>query len=61
MKDYIVKSLDRIEWVANDILEQKELLDFDEFSRRYEANVRTMIKREGSYCAQVNHCIYNRA
>ena len=34
MKDYIVKSLDRIEWVANDILEQKELLDFDEFASR---------------------------
>lgn len=46
MKDYIVKSLDRIEWVANDILEQKELLDFDEFARRYEANVRTMIKEK---------------
>ena len=44
LKDYIMKPLDRIEWVANDLLEMRPMLSFEEFEAQYEANVRNMVR-----------------
>lgn len=47
LKNYIMKPIDRIEWVANDLLDETPALGFEEFAQRYEDNVRAMIQEKG--------------